>query len=166
MQVRVNSDFSYDERRTFSIFYSSNTLARMTCPESTYNLSLITITIILNDEYKLHYEQCHLLLPILMRCIMYGHIDVLNNVIKVCRRRYSQENNGFVLLCKCVPVLTLDVLHIAEDPHYDGRLTTLAKSGYFSAVLFIQKSTDPASCFCASRSVSCNWIHTIHSPPL
>ena len=41
-----------------------------------------------------------------------------------------------MLLCKCVPVLTLAVLHIAEDPNYVGRLTTLAKSGYFSAVLF------------------------------
>ena len=38
-----------------------------------------------------------------------------------------------MLLIKCVPVLNLDVLQIA-------------KSGYFSAVLFcIRKSTDPAS---------------------
>ena len=29
---------------------------------------------------------------------MYVHIDVLNNVIKVCRRRYSHENDC-VLLC-------------------------------------------------------------------
>ena len=67
-----------------------------------------------------------------MRCIMYGHIDVLNNVSKVWRR-YSQEN-GYVLLRKCVPVLTLDVLQIAEDPKYIGRLTNLAKPWYFSAV--------------------------------
>ena len=34
------------------------------------------------------------------------------------------EEIGCVLLCKSVPVLTLDVLQIAEDPHYVGRLTT------------------------------------------
>ena len=38
---------------------------------------------------------------------MHGHIDVLNNV-----------------LCKCVPVLTLDVLQIVEDIKYAGTLTT------------------------------------------
>ena len=77
------------------------------------------------------------------------------------------EAIGCVLLCKSVPVLTLDVLQIAEDPHYVGRLATLAKSGYFSAVLYlIQKSIDPASCFCASRSHSCNWIYPKHPPPL
>ena len=78
------------------------------------------------------------------------------------------EEIGCVLLCKCVPVLTLDVLQIAEDPRYVGRLTTLAKSGYFSAVLYylIQKSTYPASCFCASRSHSCNGIHPKHPPSL
>ena len=58
-----------------------------------------------------------------------------------------------MLLRKRVPGLTLDVLQIAEDPKYVGRLTNLAISGYFSAVLsFLQKSTDPASCFNASRS--------------
>ena len=46
------------------------------------------------------------------------------------------EEIGCVLLCKNVPVLTLDVLQIAEHPHYVGRLTTLAKSAYFSAVLY------------------------------
>ena len=59
----------------------------------------------------------------------------------------SQEI-GCVLLRKCLPVLTLELLQIAEDQKYVGRLTTLAKSGCFSAVLsFLQKSTDPASCF-------------------
>ena len=63
---------------------------------------------------------------------MHGHIDVLNNVIKVwlCGRRDSREI-GCVLLCKCVPVLTLDVLHIAENPKYVGRLTNLSKSRLF-----------------------------------
>ena len=51
-----------------------------------------------------------------------------------------------MLLRKRVPGLTFDVQQIAEDPKYVGRLTNLAKSGYFSAVLsFLQKSTDPAS---------------------
>ena len=64
-----------------------------------------------------------------------------------------------MLLCKCVPVLTLDVLQIAEDQTYVAWLTNFAKAGYFSAVFsFIQKSTDPVSFFCASRSHSCNWI--------
>ena len=45
-----------------------------------------------------------------------------------------------MLLCKCVAVLTLGVLHTAEDTTYVGKLTNLAKSGYFSAVLsFFQK---------------------------
>ena len=70
-----------------------------------------------------------------------------------------------MLLCKCVPVLTLDVLQIAEEQTYVARLTNLAKSGYFSGVLsFIQKSADSAYCFCASRSHSCNWIHPKHPP--
>ena len=34
------------------------------------------------------------------------------------------EAIGCVLLCKCVPVLTLDVLQTAEDPNYVGKLTT------------------------------------------
>ena len=84
----------------------------------------------------------------------------MNNVIKVWlqRRRIYSHEYGYVFLCKCVPVLTLDVLQIAEDPEYVGRLTNLAKSGYFSAVLsLLQKSTDPASCFYASRShIFCN----------
>ena len=72
-----------------------------------------------------------------------------------------------MLLCKCVPVVTLDVLQTAEDAKDVGRLTNLAKPGYFSAVLsFLQKSTDPASCFYAGRSHSCNWIHPKHPPPL
>ena len=50
-----------------------------------------------------------------------------------CGRRDSREI-GCVLLCKSVPVLTHEVLQIAEDPKYVGRLTTLAKSGNFSAV--------------------------------
>ncbi len=64
-------------------------------------------------------------------------------------------------LCKCVPVLTLDVRHIAEDPKYVGRLINLAKSGYFSAVgllSFLQKWADPASCFYACRSHCSNWV--------
>ena len=53
-----------------------------------------------------------------------------------------------MLLCKCLPVVTVKLIQIAEDPKYVGRLTNLAKSGYFTAVLyFLQKSTDPASCF-------------------
>ena len=39
-----------------------------------------------------------------------------------------------VVVCSCVPVLTLDVLHIDEDQTYVARLTNLAKSGYFSVV--------------------------------
>ncbi len=82
---------------------------------------------------------------------MYGYIDVLNksksfgvNVEEVILMRMDT----CVLLCKCLPFLTLDVLQIAEDPKYVGRLTNLAKSGYFLAVFsFLQKSTDPASCF-------------------
>ena len=109
-----------------------------------------------------------------MRCeihIKYGHIDVLNNAIKVwplCGRRYRQESSS-MLLRKCAPVLTLDVLQIAEGQLSVARLTNLAKSGYFSAVgrlSFIQKSTYPVSCFCASRSFSCNWIHPKYPPPL
>ena len=74
---------------------------------------------------------------------------------------------GCVFLCKCAPVLTLDVLQIAEDQTYVAWLTNLAKAGYFSAVLsLIQKSTAPASCFCASRSHSCNRIHPKHPPPM
>ena len=68
-----------------------------------------------------------------------------------------------MFLCMCVPVLTLDVLQIAEDPKYVGRLTNLTKSGYFSAV---QKLTGPASCFYASRLHSCNWIYPKNPPPL
>ena len=50
---------------------------------------------------------------------------------------------------------------------YVGRLTSLAKSGYFSAVLsFLQKLTDPASCFYASRSHICHWIYPKNPPPL
>ena len=72
------------------------------------------------------------------------------------KRRYYREI-GRVLLCKCVPVLTHDVLQTAEDPKNVGRLTNLAKSGYFSAVLsFIMKSTDPASGFCAGGLHRCN----------
>ena len=41
------------------------------------------------------------------------------------KRRDSREI-GCVLLCKCVPVLTLDVLQTAEDPKFVGRLTNLA----------------------------------------
>ena len=41
------------------------------------------------------------------------------------KRRDSREI-GCVLLCKYVPVLILDVLQIAEDPKYVGRLTNLA----------------------------------------
>ena len=64
----------------------------------------------------------------------------------------SQEI-GCVFLCKCVRILTLDVLRIAEYPKYARRLTNLAKSGYFSVVLYvIQKSTDSASYFSASSS--------------
>ena len=51
-----------------------------------------------------------------------------------------------MLLRKCVPILTLDVLHISEDPMHVGRLTNLAKSGYFLGVgllSFLQKSKDP-----------------------
>ena len=47
-QVRVKYDLTYAERRTFSIFYTSNNLARITCPD--------------------------LLLPIVVRCILYGHV--------------------------------------------------------------------------------------------
>ena len=72
-----------------------------------------------------------------------------------------------VVVCSCVPVLTLDVLQIDEDQTNVARLTNLAKSGFFSSVwptLF--QSTDPVSCFCASRSHSCNWIHPKHPPPM
>ena len=41
------------------------------------------------------------------------------------KRRDSREI-GCVLLCKCVPVLTLDVMPTAEDPKFVGRLTNLA----------------------------------------
>ena len=73
-----------------------------------------------------------------------------------------------MLLCKCVPVLTLDVLQIAEDPKYARRLTNLAKSGYFSAVLYfmLYSRQNAASCFLASRFHSCNWIRPKHSSPL
>ena len=79
------------------------------------------------------------------------------------------EEIGCVLLCKSVPVLTLDVLQIAQESktHIVLEGSPLAKSGYFSAVLYlIEKSIDPASCFCASRSHSCNWIYPKHPPPL
>ena len=41
-------------------------------------------------------------------------------------KRKDSREIGCVLLCKCVPVLTLDVLQTAEDPTYVGRLTNLA----------------------------------------
>ena len=74
-----------------------------------------------------------------------------------------------MLLRKCVPILTLDVLHISEDPMHVGRLTNLDKSGYLLGVgllSFLQKSTDPATFFYASRSHSCKWIHPKHPLPL
>ena len=41
------------------------------------------------------------------------------------KRRDSREI-GCVLLCKCVPVVTLDVVQTAEDPTFVGRLTNFA----------------------------------------
>ncbi len=75
-----------------------------------------------------------------------------------------------LVVCSCIrvliPVLTLHVLQIAEDPHCVGRLATLAKSGYFSAVgllYLIQKSRDPASCFYAQvdRTAATGYIRNI-----
>ena len=74
------------------------------------------------------------------------------------------EEIGCVLLCKSVPVLTIYVLQIAGDPIYVGRLTTLAKSGHFSAVLYlIQKSTFPVTCFYTQvdRTAATGYIRNI-----
>ena len=79
-------------------------------------------------------------------------------------KEIMNEEIGCVLLYKSVPVLTFYVLQIAEDPHCVGRLATLAKSGYFSAVLYlIQKSTDAASCFYAQvdRTAATGYIRNI-----
>ena len=81
-------------------------------------------------------------------------------------KEIMNEEIGCVLLYKSVPVLTLYVLQIAEDPHCVGRLATLAKSGYFSAVgllYLIQKSRDPASCFYAQvdRTAATGYIRNI-----
>ncbi len=81
------------------------------------------------------------------------------NVEEDILMRIVAQACGCMLLCKWIPVLTLDVLHIAEYPKYVGRLINLAKSGYFSVLSFLQKSTDPASCFCASRSHIRNILH-------
>ena len=63
-------------------------MARITCVQSKHIITILTtvpvgltITIILNDLQILHYEECHVLLPISVRCIMYGTRDVLNNAI-------------------------------------------------------------------------------------
>ena len=64
-------------------------MARITCVQSKHN-HYFDNCICWFDNYNnterladTHYEQCHLLLPILVRCIMYGTHDVLNNAIKV-----------------------------------------------------------------------------------
>ena len=67
-----------------------------------------------------------------------------------------------MLLCKCFPVLTLDVLQIAEDPKCVGRLTNAAKSGYFSAVLSLSRSQRllPLASAQVDRTAATGYIQT------
>ena len=56
---------------------------------------------------------------------MYGHIDILNNVIKVLALKEEILVRLVECSCiiKCVPVLTHHMLRTAEEPKYVGRLT-------------------------------------------
>ena len=68
------------------------------------------------------------------------------------------------LLLMCCRLLKTDS-HTYVDPKYVSTfLANLVKSGYFSQMFScVQKSTEPASCSCASRSHSCSWIHPIET---
>ena len=91
-------------------------------------------------------------------------IHVWNNGIKVWLEcGIDSHGTGCMLLGRCVPVLTLDVLQIAEycfahvgglkvDPMLQFLLVYLAKCGYFSAVLLFKWSLH-ASCFCAAGCI-------------